>query len=126
MGSRALSAAMRRNDRRARSHPCYRAFVVHRISGVALALFLPVHFFVLSRALDGADALDGFLRWTDQPAVQLAEVVLVMLLSVHLAGGLRVLWLEAAQWTGVRKDLVAVSAGVAAATGLLFALAAGV
>ena len=28
----------------ARGHPAYWAFLVHRVSGVALALFLPAHF----------------------------------------------------------------------------------
>ena len=36
-----------RNDFRARSHPAYWAFIVHRVSGVALALFLPLHFWAL-------------------------------------------------------------------------------
>ena len=34
-----------------RAHPAYWAFVVHRVSGLLLALFLPVHFFALSQAL---------------------------------------------------------------------------
>ena len=33
-----------RNDWRARNHPAWWAFLVHRISGLALALFLPLHF----------------------------------------------------------------------------------
>ena len=40
-----------RNDYRARKHPAYWAFVVHRVSGVALALFLPLHFWALAEAL---------------------------------------------------------------------------
>ena len=32
--------------------------------GLALALFLPLHFWVLGSALQGAAALDGFLSWT--------------------------------------------------------------
>ena len=37
---------IRRNDFRSRGHAGYWAFVVHRISGIALTLFLPLHFFV--------------------------------------------------------------------------------
>ena len=33
-----------KNDFRARNHPAYWAFVVHRASGVLLALFPPLHF----------------------------------------------------------------------------------
>ncbi|HTP95799.1 MAG TPA: succinate dehydrogenase, partial [Burkholderiales bacterium] len=51
-----------RSGFRARNHPAYWAFVVHRVSGVALAAFLPLHFWALGQALSGAAALDGFLR----------------------------------------------------------------
>jgi len=54
---------------RNRGHAAYWAFLVHRISGLALALFLPLHFFALSRALNGVDALDAFLAWTRSPRI---------------------------------------------------------
>ena len=38
---------------RRRSHPAYVAFVVHRLSGVLLALFLPLHFWALGQACAG-------------------------------------------------------------------------
>ena len=59
------------------------------MSGLALALFLPAHFLALGTAIDGEAKLEGFLRWTEQPLVKLAEWILVMLLAAHLAGGLR-------------------------------------
>jgi len=59
--------------RRARNHPAWWAFLVHRLSGVALALFLPAHFLALGTALQGEARLDAFLRWTEQPAVIAAE-----------------------------------------------------
>ena len=42
-----------------RKHPLWLAFFLHRVSGLALALFLPIHFWVLSLALNDAAALDG-------------------------------------------------------------------
>lgn len=77
-----------------RRHQGYWAFVGHRLSGLALAIFLPVHFWVLGLALEGADRLDGFLRLSDMPAFKVGEWGLVVLLSVHLCFGLRVLALE--------------------------------
>ncbi|MGH6912777.1 MAG: succinate dehydrogenase, partial [Geminicoccales bacterium] len=67
-----------------RNHPAYWAFVAHRVSGLGLALFLPLHFLTLGLAIEGEAALDGFLRWTEQPLVRLAETILVILLAVHL------------------------------------------
>jgi fumarate reductase subunit D len=114
---------VRRNDARARGHAAYWAFVVHRISGILLTLFLPVHFFVLSQALVRPAALDDFLAWTRQPAVKLAETALVVALAAHLAGGVRLLFVEFVGWRADwQKSAIALAGGVALAYGLLFAL----
>jgi fumarate reductase subunit D len=107
----------------ARNHPAYWAFLVHRVSGIALALFLPVHFVVLGRAIGGEAPLDEFLRWSHQPAVIAGEWILVTLLAAHLAGGLRILALEFLPWRDWQKTLAAAAAFFALAAGLAFALA---
>jgi fumarate reductase subunit D len=109
-------------DLRPRSHPTYLAFVVHRVSGLLLALFLPLHFWALGSAISGEARLEGFLRWADNPLAKAAETVLVVLLAAHLAGGLRVMALEFLGWRRRQKDMVAVSAGVALLVGLVFLL----
>jgi fumarate reductase subunit D len=111
-----------RNDFRARNHPAYWAFIVHRASGVLLALFLPAHFWVLGEALRGAARLDTLLRWTDQPLVKAGETLLVVLLSAHLAGGLRLLMLEFLAWRDWQKSLLAAAAAVTLAAGVAFLL----
>ena len=45
-----------------RSHALWYAFVLHRVSGIALALFLPLHFYMLALALTDPAQLDGFWR----------------------------------------------------------------
>jgi fumarate reductase subunit D len=114
---------MRTNDFRTRMHPAYWAFVAHRISGLALALFLPLHFFALSMALRGDAALDGFLRYADRPLFKLGEWMLVVLLALHAAGGVRLLLIEFLPWSGPRKNLIAAAVGCGLAAGLAFALA---
>ena len=57
MASPGATIAVRGNDLRSRNHAGYWAFLAHRVSGIVLALFLPVHFFVLSRALRAPAAL---------------------------------------------------------------------
>lgn len=106
-----------------RNHPAYWAFLVHRLSGLALTLFLPAHFWFLGSALRGEAAMDELLRWTEQPLVIAGEWVLVILLAAHLAGGLRLLALEFLPWRGWQKTLAALAAGFALAAGLAFALA---
>ena len=105
-----------------RNHPGYLAFLAHRVSGLLLAAFLPAHFWVLALVLDGEAALDGFLRWTDSPLLKVAETVLVALLAVHLAGGLRLLLIELTPWRAGYDSLVSVTAGVGLAAALMFAL----
>lgn len=111
-----------RNDFRARNHPAYWAFIVHRASGVLLALFLPLHFWALGQALHGAAALDGFLRWTEQPLVKFAETGLVLLLAAHMTGGVRLLMLEFLEWREWQKTLLAAAAGISLVAGLAFLL----
>ena len=108
---------------RARNHPAWWAFIVHRISGIALALFLPAHFLALGSAIRGEAALDEFLRWSHQPLVIAGEWVLIMLLGAHLAGGLRLLALEFLPWRDWQKTLAALAAAFALIAGLVFALA---
>ena len=111
-----------KSDFRARNHPAYWAFAVHRLSGVLLALFLPLHFWALGQALHGEARLDAFLRWSDQPLVKFAETVLVVLLAAHLTGGLRLLALEFLAWRDWHKSLLALAAGVTLAAGIAFLL----
>jgi fumarate reductase subunit D len=105
------------------NHPGYWAFLVHRVSGVLLSVFLPVHFFALGSALNGAAAFDAFLAWTQMPLVKFAEWGIVLLLAAHLTGGLRLLALEFLPWRDWHKTLAAIAAGVSLAAGLAFALA---
>jgi fumarate reductase subunit D len=106
-----------------RGHPAWWAFLVHRLSGIALSLFLPAHFLALGLALQGEARLETFLRWSEQPLVIAGEWLLVILLAAHLAGGLRLLALEFLPWRDWQKTLAAVAAGFALAAGLAFALA---
>ena len=106
-----------------RGHTGYWAFLVHRVSGVGLALFLPAHFWFLGSALQGEARMDYLLRWTDQPLVIAGEWILVVLLAAHLAGGLRVLALELLPWRNWQKTLATLGAAAALVAGLMFALA---
>ena len=90
-----------------RAHPLWLAYALHRVSGLALALFLPVHFWVLSLALRAPERLDGFLNWAEAPLVKFSEMGLVFLLSVHAFGGLRLLALEFLPWNPRHKTLAA-------------------
>lgn len=109
-----------------RAHANYGAFVVHRVSGLLLALFLPVHFWALGTAIEGEARFDAFLRWSAHPLVKFAEFGLVVLLAAHLAGGVRLLGLEFFGWQPRTQTVVAAGGGFALATGLVFLFNAGI
>jgi fumarate reductase subunit D len=96
------------------------AAMIHRLSGLALAIFLPVHFFVLGLSFHGGAQLDSFLRWSDQPLVKFAEAGLVFLLTVHLLGGLRVLVIENFDWRDGQKQLATLAAALSAIVAFIF------
>jgi fumarate reductase subunit D len=100
------------------------AALVHRLSGLALAIFLPLHFWALGLAIDGEARFGHFLRWTDAWFVKLAETGLVFLLAVHLLGGLRLLVVENLAWRDGQKQLATVAAGISALIAFVFLMRA--
>ena len=96
------------------------AAMVHRVSGLALAIFLPLHFLTLGLAIEGEARLESFLRWSDQPLVKAAEIGLVFLFTVHLLGGLRILVIENFDWRDGQKQLATLAAALSAIVAFAF------
>jgi fumarate reductase subunit D len=96
------------------------AALVHRLSGLVLAIFLPLHFLALGLAIHGEARLEGFLRWSDQSIVKLAESGLVFLVMVHMLGGLRLLVIENLDWRDGQKQLATIAAGISAIVAFVF------
>jgi fumarate reductase subunit D len=97
--------------------------MVHRVSGVLLAAFLPLHFLVLGLALRSEADLDGVLQWTKSPLVNFAETGLVLLLAIHLLGGIRVLLVENLPWRAGQKRMATLAAAAAVAIAGVFLIA---
>ena len=68
--------------------PGFLAALVHRLAGIALAIFLPLHFWALSGALNGADFLDRFLKIADTPLRERTRVAVSLCLAAAFAAGL--------------------------------------
>ena len=98
------------------------AAMLHRLSGIALEIFLPLHFLALGTALNGANALDSFLTLTRNPLVEAAEFGLVAALALHMTLGLRVLAIEFLDFREKTAAIVSVCAAAACAAGLAFVL----
>lgn len=107
-----------------RSHPLWIAYILHRVSGILLAVFLPLHFWALALVITDPASLDNFLQLTDSLLVKIAEFGLVFLLAVHLFGGLRLMALEWLPWSAPQKTLAAMSAAASFLIAGLFFLKA--
>ncbi|MGH1358460.1 MAG: succinate dehydrogenase [Burkholderiaceae bacterium] len=70
------------------------ATVVHRVSGIGLALFVPLHLMIFSRAVHSEQALGSALALARLPGLKAAEWCLLALLFAHLFFGVRVLLIE--------------------------------
>ena len=103
-----------------RHHPSYVAFAVHRLSGLCLAAFLPIHLYVLSLLLSDPAKLDGFLSWTQTPVVKLCETLLILLAAIHLTGGVRILVYELFNASPRQSLWIASSLGISVACALIF------
>lgn len=103
-----------------RTRPLWIAALVHRLSGLALAIFLPFHFLALGLAISGEARLENFLRWADQPLVKLSEGLLVGLLAVHMLGGLRLLVMENLAWREAQARLAMLAVAGAMVVVFLF------
>ena len=103
-----------------RGSPLWVAAMLHRISGLALAIFLPLHFLALGLALEGEARLDGLLRWSDQPLVKVSEIGLMFLFTAHLLGGLRILVIENFAWRDGQKQLAILAAALSAIVAFAF------
>ena len=111
-----------RNDNRNRADIGYLAFVLHRVSGLAVTLFLPLHFLLLGTALDGESALQAGLSWTDHPFLKIAEMGLVLGLALHLGLGIRLLIIERTGYIRRHQQWAVMSGLFALSAALLFAL----
>lgn len=108
--------------RAAHKQPGFVAAWLHRLSGIALAIFLPLHFLALGTALRGADAFESFFTAIDTPLVKFAEFGLVLTLATHMALGLRVLAIEFLDLRERTAAAVSLCVGAGFAVGLVFLL----
>ena len=109
--------------RASRAHAGFAAALIHRLSGLALAIFLPVHFLFLGLALEN-ESFTGLIAWTNQPFVKLSEALMVSALAVHFAGGLRVLAVEFFGLTRALASWIACAFAFGLGAGLLFLMRA--
>jgi succinate dehydrogenase / fumarate reductase cytochrome b subunit len=66
-------------------------WVLHRITGVALALYLLMHFYVLSTAQKGREVFNALMESFETPAIKIFEIFLLFGVVYHTLNGIRLL-----------------------------------
>ncbi len=67
------------------------SWLLHRVTGVALAVYLLPHFISINSARGGREALDAALGWYAGPLIAASEWLLVMGVAFHMFNGLRII-----------------------------------
>jgi succinate dehydrogenase / fumarate reductase cytochrome b subunit len=70
------------------------AFLLMRISGLALIVYLILHINVLKTLLDGPSAFDALMATVQSPFFKLGEIALLGAVLFHCLNGLRVIWVD--------------------------------
>lgn len=109
--------------RASRAHPGFAAALIHRLSGLALAIFLPLHFYALGLALEN-ETFAGFIAWSNQPFVKISEGLMVSALAVHFGGGLRLLAVEFLGFTRAQALWITLAFAFGLGAGILFLMRA--
>ncbi len=93
------------------------AWILHRVSGLALILYLVLHVYSVSFLARGAAEFDAIMKAYASPAFKIGEVLVWGAFVYHAVNGLRVVWMDLGKGSLFHKKLFA---GVLIVAGLLF------
>lgn len=65
------------------------AFLLNRLTAIALTFYLIVHLVVLNKLTQGAQSYDDFVAFAQEPLIKAGEVLLIAALVLHGLNGLR-------------------------------------
>jgi succinate dehydrogenase / fumarate reductase cytochrome b subunit len=90
------------------------SFLLRRVTGVALVLYLFAHLWVIGSALEGSQVFDARLAAVQTPFFKVAEVALLAAVFYHAFDGLRLLLVNWFKVTDYRRSLFYAAFGLAA------------
>lgn len=92
-------------------HPGQYAFSLHRVTGIALAVYLLLHITLHSTALlFGPDAYDRLLSTLENPFGRLLELLTILAVFIHMSNGVRLLLIDFFDMARGHKKLVFLAA----------------
>ena len=66
------------------------AWILHRLTGLALIFYLVLHVFVIHHLIKGEEEFDGVMHFLSSPLFKFFEIGLIGVIFLHLWNGLRV------------------------------------
>ena len=124
--------AVRSNEARRRNFPFWfdprarqvgtLAFIMNRLSGIGLTVYLFLHLVMLSRLAVGAEAYDGFIALVKNPIFLAGEYVVVVAGFLHGANGLRIAMTGVGIGAGRQRQLLYSLMTLALVGSLVFAI----
>ncbi|MBS1251982.1 MAG: Succinate dehydrogenase 2 membrane subunit SdhC [Anaerolineales bacterium] len=90
------------------------SFVLRRLTGVALVIYLFLHMWVIGSVNSGSEAFDARLALVQTPIFKLAEIALLAAVVYHAFDGIRLLIVHYVGVTEYRKSLFYAAFAVAA------------
>lgn len=97
-------------------------FLVNRLAGLGLTLYLFLHLFVLGKLAKGPEAYDGFVKLAHHPAIIAGEVLVVLAVLLHGFNGIRILLTSFGVETGRQRLWLYVAVAIAIFSGLYFSM----
>jgi succinate dehydrogenase / fumarate reductase cytochrome b subunit len=65
------------------------SYVFHRLSGLALVVYLMMHIWVIHHVQNGAESFDGMMKFMHNPLFRLGEAALLAAVLYHAINGIR-------------------------------------
>ncbi len=81
------------------------SFVLRRVTGVALVIYLFIHMWVIGSIIQGPEVFDARLNLVQTPFFKLAEIALLAGVVYHGLDGIRLLMVSWFKITEYRKSL---------------------
>ncbi len=66
------------------------AWILHRLTGLALLFYLVLHIFVIHHLIKGEEEFDGVMEFLSTPLFKFLEIGLIGVILLHLWNGLRI------------------------------------
>jgi len=90
-------------------NPGMLSFWIHRVTGVAVTIFLFLHIFTLSSVFRGKDAYDYAISKFDTKSGYIFQYVLLLAVAIHLLNGIRITVADFWGLTRIQKKLLWIS-----------------